>query len=86
MSSSIDPAELQRRCAKAEREAAAERAEADALRAELDRVLAAQLRMRFAMFPNVEIIEADILDVDLVELLGRHAGLGRDDPRRRADR
>ncbi len=31
---------------------------------ELDRVLAAQLRMKYALVPNVEIIEADVLAVD----------------------
>jgi len=37
---------------------------------ELDRVLAAQLRLRFGMFPNVEVIEADILSVDFDSLFG----------------
>src|ERR1700722_19454313 len=32
---------------------------------ELDRVLSAQLRMKFSMHPNVEIIEADILTIEL---------------------
>ena len=32
---------------------------------ELDRVLAAQLRMKFSMQPNVEIIEGDILTIEL---------------------
>ncbi|MBV8205756.1 MAG: ribosomal RNA small subunit methyltransferase A [Acidobacteria bacterium] len=36
---------------------------------ELDRVLTAQLRMRFAREPNVEIIEGNILDVSLAGLL-----------------
>src|ERR1035438_6076308 len=31
---------------------------------ELDRVLAAQLRLRFGMFSNVEVIEADVLSID----------------------
>jgi len=31
---------------------------------ELDRVLAAQLRMKFALYPNVEIIEGDVLAID----------------------
>jgi 16S rRNA (adenine1518-N6/adenine1519-N6)-dimethyltransferase len=44
---------------------------------ELDRVLAAQLRLRFGMFPNVEIIEADILSVDFDSLFGPKPGLGR---------
>jgi 16S rRNA (adenine1518-N6/adenine1519-N6)-dimethyltransferase len=37
---------------------------------ELDRVLAAQLRMKYAAWPNVEIIEADVLVVDLATILG----------------
>lgn len=41
---------------------------------ELDRVLAAQLRMKFSGQPNVEIIEADILTVDLAKLLGPRPG------------
>jgi 16S rRNA (adenine1518-N6/adenine1519-N6)-dimethyltransferase len=44
---------------------------------ELDRVLAAQLRLRFGMFPNVEIIEADILSIDFDSLFGPKPGLGR---------
>lgn len=44
---------------------------------ELDRVLAAQLRLRFGMFANVEIIEADILSVDFDSLFGPKPGLGR---------
>jgi 16S rRNA (adenine1518-N6/adenine1519-N6)-dimethyltransferase len=44
---------------------------------ELDRVLAAQLRLRFGMFPNVEIIEADVLSIDLDSLFGPKPGLGR---------
>jgi 16S rRNA (adenine1518-N6/adenine1519-N6)-dimethyltransferase len=44
---------------------------------ELDRVLAAQLRLRFGMFPNVEVIEADILSVDLDSLFGPKPGLRR---------
>jgi 16S rRNA (adenine1518-N6/adenine1519-N6)-dimethyltransferase len=44
---------------------------------ELDRVLAAQLRLRFGMFPNVEVIEADILSVDLDSLFGPKPGLHR---------
>lgn len=44
---------------------------------ELDRVLAAQLRLRFGMFPNVEIIEADILSVDFASLFGPKPGLRR---------
>ena len=44
---------------------------------ELDRVLAAQLRLRFAMFPNVEVIEADILSIDFDSLFGPKPGLSR---------
>lgn len=41
---------------------------------ELDRVLAAQLRMRYALRQNVEIIEGDILTIDLTTLLGPRPG------------
>ncbi len=44
---------------------------------ELDRVLAAQLRLRFGMFSNVEVIEADILSVDIDSLFGPKPGLRR---------
>ncbi len=44
---------------------------------EVDRVLAAQLRLRFGMFSNVEIIEADILAIDFDSLFGPKPGLGR---------
>jgi 16S rRNA (adenine1518-N6/adenine1519-N6)-dimethyltransferase len=44
---------------------------------ELDRVLAAQLRLKFGMARNVEIIEADILSVDFDSLFGPKPGLGR---------
>jgi 16S rRNA (adenine1518-N6/adenine1519-N6)-dimethyltransferase len=44
---------------------------------ELDRVLAAQLRLKFGMAPNVEIIEADILSIDFNSLFGPKPGLGR---------
>jgi 16S rRNA (adenine1518-N6/adenine1519-N6)-dimethyltransferase len=44
---------------------------------ELDRVLAAQLRLKFGMARNVEIIEGDILAVDLDSLFGPKPGLGR---------
>jgi 16S rRNA (adenine1518-N6/adenine1519-N6)-dimethyltransferase len=44
---------------------------------ELDRVLAAQLRLRFGMFSNVEIIEGDILTIDFDSLFGPKPGLGR---------
>lgn len=41
---------------------------------ETDRVLAAQLRMHFALTPNIEIIEADILTVDFNTLFGPKPG------------
>ena len=44
---------------------------------ELDRVLAAQLRLKFGMFRNVEIIEADVLSIDFDSLFGPKPGLGR---------
>jgi len=44
---------------------------------EIDRVLAAQLRLKFGMADNVEIIEADILAIDLDSLFGPKPGLGR---------
>jgi 16S rRNA (adenine1518-N6/adenine1519-N6)-dimethyltransferase len=44
---------------------------------ELDRVLAAQLRLRFGMHPNVEVIEADILAIDFDSLFGPRPGLSR---------
>jgi len=44
---------------------------------ELDRVLAAQLRLKFGMARNVEIIEADILAIDIDSLFGPKPGLGR---------
>jgi 16S rRNA (adenine1518-N6/adenine1519-N6)-dimethyltransferase len=44
---------------------------------ELDRVLAAQLRLRFGMFSNVEVIEADILAIDIESLFGPKPGLRR---------
>ncbi len=44
---------------------------------ELDRVLAAQLRLRFGMTRNVEVIEADILTIDFDSLFGPKPGLGR---------
>jgi 16S rRNA (adenine1518-N6/adenine1519-N6)-dimethyltransferase len=44
---------------------------------ELDRVLAAQLRMKFGMARNVEVIEADILAIDFDSLFGPKPGLGR---------
>ena len=45
---------------------------------ELDRVLAAKLRMKFASVPNVELLEADILQVDLGTVLGATPGPLRD--------
>lgn len=44
---------------------------------ELDRVLAAQLRLKFGMARNVEIIEADVLAIDVDSLFGLKPGLGR---------
>jgi 16S rRNA (adenine1518-N6/adenine1519-N6)-dimethyltransferase len=44
---------------------------------ETDRVLAAQLRMNFALTPNLEIIEADILTVDFDTLFGPKPGSTR---------
>ncbi len=42
---------------------------------ELDRVLAAQLRLKFGMERNVEVIEADVLSIDLDSLFGPKPGL-----------
>jgi 16S rRNA (adenine1518-N6/adenine1519-N6)-dimethyltransferase len=42
---------------------------------ELDRVLAAQLRMKFGMTRNVEIIEGDVLAIDFDSLFGPKPGL-----------
>jgi 16S rRNA (adenine1518-N6/adenine1519-N6)-dimethyltransferase len=44
---------------------------------EIDRVLAAQLRLKFGMARNVEILEADILAIDFDSLFGPKPGLGR---------
>lgn len=44
---------------------------------ELDRVLAAQLRLKFGMERNVEILEADVLSIDFDSLFGPKPGLGR---------
>jgi len=44
---------------------------------ELDRVLAAQLRMKFALYPNVEVIEGDVLAVDFSTLFGTRPGASR---------
>ncbi|HWR35508.1 MAG TPA: 16S rRNA (adenine(1518)-N(6)/adenine(1519)-N(6))-dimethyltransferase RsmA [Clostridia bacterium] len=45
---------------------------------ELDRVLSAQLRMKYATRPNVEVIEADVLTVDFHTMLGKRPGPLRD--------
>src|ERR1700723_573797 len=42
--------------------------------AEVDRVLSAQLRMKFSMQPNVEIIEGDILTIELDTVFGAKPG------------
>lgn len=44
---------------------------------ELDRVLAAQLRMKFALTPNVEMLEGDILTMDFDSLFGPKPGSTR---------
>jgi 16S rRNA (adenine1518-N6/adenine1519-N6)-dimethyltransferase len=44
---------------------------------ELDRVLAAQLRLKFGMDRNVEIIEGDVLAIDFDSLFGPKPGLSR---------
>src|SRR6201997_53829 len=44
---------------------------------ELDRVLAAQLRLKFGMARNVEVLEADIMAIDFDSLFGPKPGLGR---------
>src|SRR6202045_5369772 len=44
---------------------------------EIDRVLAAQLRLKFGMTHNVEVIEADILAIDFDSLFGPKPGLSR---------
>ncbi|MGH9510884.1 MAG: 16S rRNA (adenine(1518)-N(6)/adenine(1519)-N(6))-dimethyltransferase RsmA [Terriglobales bacterium] len=44
---------------------------------ETDRVLAAQLRMNFALTPNVEIIEGDILAIDFDTIFGPKPGSTR---------
>jgi len=45
---------------------------------EIDRVLAAQLRLRYSRFPNVEVLEADILAVELSTVLTQRIGPLRD--------
>jgi 16S rRNA (adenine1518-N6/adenine1519-N6)-dimethyltransferase len=44
---------------------------------ELDRVISAQLRMKFGTYPNVEIIEGDILKIQLETVFGPKPGLSR---------
>ncbi len=41
---------------------------------ELDRVMSAQLRMKFSMHPNVEIIEGDVLKVEMDTVFGAKPG------------
>jgi 16S rRNA (adenine1518-N6/adenine1519-N6)-dimethyltransferase len=41
---------------------------------ELDRVMSAQLRMKFSMQPNVEIIEGDVLNVEMDTVFGAKPG------------
>lgn len=41
---------------------------------ELDRVLAAQLRMRYATKPNVEILESDFVTAEFTSMVGRKPG------------
>jgi 16S rRNA (adenine1518-N6/adenine1519-N6)-dimethyltransferase len=41
---------------------------------ELDRVLSAQLRLKFGLYPNVEIIEGDILKIELDTIFGAKPG------------
>ncbi|HSE49622.1 MAG TPA: 16S rRNA (adenine(1518)-N(6)/adenine(1519)-N(6))-dimethyltransferase RsmA [Terriglobales bacterium] len=45
---------------------------------ELDHVLGAQLRMAYALKPNVEIIEGDVLRIDFARFVGREAGTAGD--------
>lgn len=44
---------------------------------EFDRVLAAQLRMRFAMATNIEIIEGDVISMDFDTIFGPKPGTSR---------
>jgi len=44
---------------------------------ELDRVLAAQLRLKFGMARNVEVIEGDVLAIDFDSLFGPKPGLSQ---------
>ncbi len=41
---------------------------------ELDRVMAAQLRMRYATKPNVEILESDFVTAEFTSMVGRRPG------------
>ena len=41
---------------------------------ELDRVMAAQLRMRYATKPNVEILESDFVTAEFASMVGRRPG------------
>jgi 16S rRNA (adenine1518-N6/adenine1519-N6)-dimethyltransferase len=41
---------------------------------ELDRVLAAQMRMRYATLKNVEILESDFVTVEWISMVGRRPG------------
>jgi len=41
---------------------------------ELDRVLAAQLRMRYATRPNVEVLESDFVTAEFASMVGRRPG------------
>jgi len=45
---------------------------------ELDHVLGAQLRMKYALRRNVEIIEGDVLRIDFARFVGRDAGTAGD--------
>lgn len=45
---------------------------------ELDHVLGAQLRMAYALKPNVEIIEGDVLRIDFARFVGRDEGTAGD--------
>ena len=44
---------------------------------EIDRVLSAQLRLKFGLYPNVEIIEGDFLKIELDTVFGPKPGLLR---------
>jgi 16S rRNA (adenine1518-N6/adenine1519-N6)-dimethyltransferase len=41
---------------------------------ELDRVLAAQMRMRYATLKNVEVLESDFVNVEWISMVGRKPG------------